>query len=299
MPVLTSAYADLQSTRFQTILVDYGKQKPRQWPLWIKSSEMDVNPTISAKISGLGMQQIKPEGQQFAPDVPIMGPNFQVSATPYGMIFSVSWEMRRDDQYRAIDEMSVSMAKGTRNRQEVQAFAIFNNAPSVPVGYDSQPLISTAHQNLDGSTFANRPATDITLSATAIQAAQLYFDLLDDDRSMPLDMAATRVLVHPSNRYLARELFGSSGKPQTADNDMNSLLPDALTWGFARFLVRTQDWFVMASMAESDAEFLWRDHPRARIFDDPFIEAEDRTIYQRFATRVGDAHWIYGSSVGY
>ena len=55
----------------------------------------------------------------------------------------------------------------------------------------------------------------------------------------------------------------------------------------------------MAPIEEVDLEFMWRDRPRSRTFDDPFIEASDHTVYQRFATRVGDWRGVYGSSVGF
>jgi hypothetical protein len=64
-------------------------------------------------------------------------------------------------------------------------------------------------------------------------------------------------------------------------------------------MTRKQDWTLSAPMMESDVEFMWRDRPRARTFDDPFIEASDHTVYQRFAMRLGDWRWTYGSSVGF
>lgn len=299
MPAVTSAFADLLSTKFQTFLVNVGKEYPRMWPMWIKSTDMETNPYISEKISGMGQQQIKPEGQQFQPDLPIPGPNFQVTATPYGQLFSVTWEMWRDDKYGVMGTMWEDMGRSNRFRQEVQAFSIFNNGFSVATGYDNATLYNTAHVDLDGTTQANRPSPDVTISQTAIQAMNINFDMLNDERSRPMNVRATRIMAHPTNRYLLRELLGSSGKPVTADNDTNALIEDDMRWGVVRYLTRTQDWFGLAPIQECDAEFMWRDRPRARTFDDPFIEAADHTVYQRFATRVGDWRWTYGSTVGY
>jgi hypothetical protein len=302
MPAVTSAFADLLSTKFQTFLVNTGKEYRRLWPEWFKQVDMDTNPYISEKISGMGQQYVKPEGQQFQPDLPIIGSSFQVTATPYGQLFSVTWEMWRDDKYGVMGEMWSDMARSNRFRQEVQAFSMMNNAFSVNTGYDNLPLCSNAaapHPDLDGTTQVNRPTPDIALSQTGIQAGQINFDNLNDERSRPQDVAATRLLINPANRYLARELLGSSGKPQNADNDMNALLNDGLEWGVSRYLTRTQDWFLLAPMDQSDAEFMWRDRPRSRSFDDPFIEAADHTVYQRFATRIGDWRWAYGATLGY
>lgn len=298
MPAVTSAFADLTKTNFQTYLVNVGKEYPRTWPRWFKSVDMETNPYISNKISGMGVQQAKPEGMQFQPDLPITGSSFSVTATPFGQLFSVTWEMWRDDKYGVMGEMWADMARSNRFRQEVQVFLILNNAFSVATGYDATNLCSTSHADLDGTTQANRPTVDVTLSQTGIQAGLINFDGLNDDRSRPQSVYPTRLAIQQTNRFLARELIGSNGKAQTANNDMNALLNEELNWGTIRFLTRLQDWFLMAPIEESDAELMWRDRPRARTFDDPFIEAADHTVYQRFATRVGDWRWIYGSSVG-
>jgi len=299
MPAVTSAFAALLSTQYQTFLVNTGKEYPRIWPTWFKSMDMDTNPYISDKISGAPAEPVKPEGQQFVPVLPTLGASFQVTATPYGFLFSVTWEMWRDDKYGVMGEMWSSMARNNRTRQEVQAFSLINNGFSVNTGYDNVTLFNTAHPNLDGSTQANRPSPDVTLSQLGIQAGQTNFDGLNDENSLPINVAATRLLIQQTNRYLARELLGSSGKTGTADNDTNALLADGLQWGVSRFLTRTQDWVLMGPIEEVDLEFMWRDRPRSRTFDDPFIEASDHTVYQRFATRAGDYRNTYGSSVGF
>lgn len=300
MPAVTSAFAALLSTQYQTFLVNVGKEYPRIWPQWFKSMDMETNPYISDKITGMPAQQVKPEGQQFVPGLPTLGSSFQVTATPYGQLFSITWEMWRDDKYGVMGEMWSSMARNTRTRQEVQAFSLLNNGFSVATGYDAATFFNTAHVNTgDNATQANRPNPDVALSQLAIQAAQVNFDGLNDENSLPINVAASRLLIHQTNRYLARELLGSSGKTGTADNDTNALIADGLEWGISRYLTRTQDWFLMAPMNEVDMEFMWRDRPRARTFDDPFIEASDHTVYQRFATRAGDWRGGYGSTLGF
>ena len=307
MPAVTSAFADLLSTKFQTFLVNKGKAVPRLWPQWIASEEMTTNPYISEKISGMPAQMVKPEGVQFTSGQPTIGGSFQVTATPYGQIFSITWELYRDDKYGVMGQMWSSMAQNTRTRQEVQAFGgLINNAFSTNSGYDAQPFFTavtssagSGHPDLDGTYQGNRPSPDVTLSQTAVQAAMVNFDLLNDELSLPINYTGKRLLVHPSNRYLAKEMFGSGGKIQTADNDMNSLWGDGLYWGTCRFITRTQDWAVFADMEDTDVQVMWRDHPRSRAFDDPFIEAMDNTNYQRFAVRSGDWRGGYGSSTGY
>lgn len=298
MPAMTNGFADYLSTKWQKVLVNVGKEKPLLYPRAVRVEDMDTNPFLSVKISGMGQMPQKPEGQQFVADLPIPGGNFSVTALPFGMLFSVTYEMWRDDLYGVMMDMWADMGRSARFRQEVQAWSMYNNAFGTATGYDATSLISTSHANLDGSIQSNRPTTDVTLSQTAIQAGQLNFRLLNDDRSRPLNAEPVRLTIHPTNIPLAREILGSNGKAGQITNDTNALLPDELTWMPSRFLTRTQDWFLEIPVDECDKILYWRDRPKSRNFDDPFTEAADFTVYERMATWVGDWRGSYGSSVG-
>ena len=120
------------------------------------------------------------------------------------------------------------MGKSCKERQEIVGWSAFNNAFSVATGYDATDLCSTSHTDLDGTVQSNRPSPDVTISQTAIQAGLLNYDLLNDDRSLAMKINPSRLIYHSTNRWLVREILGSSGKVQTADNDGNALLPDDL-----------------------------------------------------------------------
>ena len=298
MAAVTAAFSDYLSTKWQKVLVNVQKEYPLMHPRVFRVENMDTNPYLAVKISGMPVTPYKPEGQQFVAALPIPGGNFSVTAIPFGQLFSVTWEMWRDDLYGVMMKMWADMGRSLRYRQELQAFSMLNNAFSVATGYDNTDLISTSHTDLDGTIQSNRPNPDVTLSQSAIQAGQLNFRLLNDETSRPSGIEPTRVLYHPTNTPLARELFGSSGKIQTANNEMSALLPDELTHAPIRYFVRTQDWFLMAPVEETDLVFMWRDRPRSRQFDDPFTDASDFTTYERPATFVGEWRSVYGSTIG-
>lgn len=297
-PALSNAFSDYLSTKWAKVQVAYGKTHPRMYPQVMRVQDMEVNPYLAVKISGMGTMPVKPEGTQFVFDQPIPGGNFQVTATPYGMGYSVSREMWRDDLYGVMLDMPAQMTKATLYRQEVQAWTAFNNAFSTATGYDATDLCSTSHKGLDGVVQSNRPSVDVTLSQTAIQAGLLNFETLNDDRSIPEQIAPSRLIYHPTNRWLIREILGSSGKVQTANNDPNALLPDELIGIPSRFLTRTQDWFLCASREETDIIFMWADQPMPRNFDDPFTLDANFTMYQRFGIFVGEWRSVYGSTTG-
>jgi len=299
MPATTTGFSDYLYTKWQKVLVSKGgKERPLLYPRAMRVQDMDVNPYLAVKLSGMGVMQAKAEGQQFPSDAPITGGNFSVTANPFGQLFSVTYEMWRDDRYGVMDQMWFDMRKSCRYRQEVQAWAGYNNAFSVATGYDATDLCSTSHVDLDGTIQSNRPSPDVVLSTAAIQAGQLNFRLLNDDRSRPAEGEPTRLVYHPTEIPLVRDLIGSSGAVQSANNDMNTLVPDNLYGLPARYLTRTLDWFLCLPVEESDMIFMWRDRPIARNFDDPFTMDADFTLYIRVAQFIGDWRWIYGSTTG-
>src|SRR6185312_8353785 len=114
----------------------------------------------------------------------------------------------------------------------------------------------------------------------------------------PAEGEPTRLVYHPTEIPLVRDLIGSSGLPASANNDMNTLVPDNLYGLPSRYLTRTLDWFLCLPVEESDMIFMWRDRPIARNFDDPFTMDADFTLYIRVAQFIGDWRWIYGSTTG-
>lgn len=297
-PAVTTGFSDYLSTKWQRVLVNVGKTYPTMYTMVMDVVDMDTNPWLQVKISGMGQMPVKPEGDQFVFDQPIPGGNFTTTATPFGLGFSCSFEMWRDDLYGVMMDMWMHMGKSCKERQEVVAWSAFNNAFSVATGYDATNLCSTSHTDLDVTTQSNRPTTDVTISQTAIQAGLLNFDLLNDDRSLAMKINPSRLIYHSTNRWLVREILGSSGRSVDATNAANALLPDDLMGVPSRYLTRTQDWFLAAPKDQTDIKFMWRDRPIPRNFDDPFTMDADFTLYMRPAVLIGEWRSIYGSSVG-
>src|SRR6185312_11057626 len=125
MPATTTGFSDYLSTKWQKVLVSKGgKERPLLYPRAMRVQDMDVNPYLAVKLSGMGVMQAKAEGQQFPSDAPITGGNFSVTANPFGQLFSVTYEMWRDDRYGVMDQMWFDMRKSCRYRQEVQALRV-------------------------------------------------------------------------------------------------------------------------------------------------------------------------------
>jgi hypothetical protein len=296
MPAATPGFANLLGTKFQGVLFDVGPERALEYPLWCDSRDMLVNPEIYLQASGLGAMPQKPEGEQFRRDQPILGGQVNPSAVPYGMLFEVTFEMYDDDLYDIMASQWREMGRSARFRQEVVAAALLINAfnGSFP-GYDGVALCSTAHPLLGGGTQANRGATDITFSVTGLQNMILRAEGRVNQRGLQRPVQLTRVLITPTNRFLIREVLGSSGQPQTANNDLNSMVPEALSWRVLHYLTSPNDYFAMADVSQTDLHFLWRNRPRANQFDDPYTENANFSLYQRIASYFGAYEAVEGS----
>lgn len=297
-PVTRSAFGPLLARDLRKVFYETGKERPLEYPMVFNVGTMDWNPVKDQQVAGIGTQPEKPEGSQFPLDEHVIGGSKTYTAVPYGLAIEFTWESWRDELYGVAREMVAELQRATRQRQEVQAWGILNNAFSTSfVGFTSgESLCSTAHVGLDGVSRANRPSPDVGLSVAGVQAAVLRFESMTTERGLPRLMAPTMAVLSPTNKFTAREVLGSSGKPYTADNEMNALIEEDLSWMVCHYLTTASYWFLLAAKGVHDLNFLWRDQPIFDSFDDPWSKNAVYSAYQRFATGYGAWRGVDGST---
>jgi hypothetical protein len=298
MPITRGLFSALLTPDLRRVYVETGKERPLEYPLVFNVDDMEWNPVTDRQISGLATMPAKPEGSQFALDEPILGGTRQYTAAPFGLGVEITWEMWRDELYGVMEEMVREQARASRNRQEVDAWSVLNNAFSTSfVGFTAaESLCSTAHTGLDGVSRANRPTTDVGFSVTGIQNSITRFETLTDERNLPRLMAPTMAIVAPVNKFIAREILGSAGKPYTAQNELNALVAEDLSWMVSHYKTTNTHWHLMAAKGVHDLNFLWRDHPIFDSFDDPWTKNAIFTSYQRHTRGFGAWRGVDGST---
>ncbi len=297
-PTTRGSISALLAPGLRKVYIDTGLERPLEHPYILNVDEMEWNPVTDQQVSGLGSLPSKAEGSQFDLDDIIVGGSKAYTASPFGLAVEMTWEAWRDELYGVMQEMVRELRRASHNRQEVDAFHPFNNAFSTSfVGFTAaEALCSTSHVGLDGVTRANRPSVDIGLSQTGIQNALTRFEGMTNERGLPRLMAPTTVLIHYSNKFVAREIFGSQGKPYTAQNEINALVDEDLSYMVSHFLTTSTYWFLLAAKGVHDINFLWRDHPIFDMFDDPWTKNAIATVYQRHTKGFGSWRGIDGST---
>src|SRR6266850_2188634 len=284
-PINTGGFAPLLSPEFRRVYFETGKERPEEYALWANVDNMEWNPIKDQQVAGLGTMPAKPQGTQFTFDEPILGANKEYEANPFGLAVEITWEMWRDDLYGVMRELIAGLARASRNRLEISAHSVINNAfnTSFPGFTSGESLCSTAHVTLSGQTLANRPSPDISFSITGIQNSVQRFENMVDERGLPRLLTPVMAFISPLNKFVAREILGSSGKPFTADNEINALLEEDQSWMVDHYITIQTFWFLMCAKGVHDLNFLLRDRPIFDSFDDPMTKNAVFTSYQRHA----------------
>ncbi len=298
MPTSRGAIAALVAPDLRKVYVDTGKERPLEYPLFHNVDDMEWNPITDQQVSGLGTLPSMPEGTQFGLDDIIMGGSKAYTAAPFGLAVEITWEAWRDELYGVMREMVASLARASHNRQEVDAWGVLNNAftGSFAGFTSSEALCATAHTGLDNETRANRPTIEIGLSVTGIQNSITRFEDMTDERNLPRLMAPTMALLASANKFAAREILGSGGKPYTAQNEINALVDEDLAFMVGHYITTSTYWWLTAAQGIHDINFFFRDRPIFDVFDDPWTKNAIATVYQRHIGGFGTWRGIDGST---
>lgn len=297
VPITRGSISALLSPQYRQVYFEAGEERALEYPLVFNVADMEWNPVTDQQAAGLATMPTKPEGEQFRTDALKIGGTVSYTATAYGLAVEITFEAWRDELYGTLQEMIKGLARAARYRQEVQAWAVLNNAFSGgATGFDSAQLCATSHTRLDGGTSANRPSPDISFSISGLQAATLAYETMVNERNIPQVMAGNLVVIPPQKKFVAREILGSGGVPYKADNEINALIAEDLGWMVGHYLTSTTAWFLLNKEGH-DLNFLWRDREMFDMFDDPRTKGAVATAYQRFAgTAFGSWRGVYGSS---
>ena len=256
-------------------------------------------------VGGMGIATEKTEAAAIASDNLTQGYNKILTNVSYGNGFTVSKELHDDDQYGVIKTAPKELSNSMARCVEYYCAAIFNNPTSTADAYvcaDGLALLSTAHLQLDGNTYANKPSTDIDLGISALEAAYTNMMLIEDDRSNVTPYVPKILVCHPNDMFTAKKILGSSKDPDSANNTINPLegALELIVWPY---LTDTDAWFLLTAKSErvagpSGPMLQWRQ--KADFEKDTDIDTRSATFNSMERFVCGTVNWrgVYGSTGG-
>lgn len=288
MSMVRGQYAQLMAKGLRKIFVQWNEtyQRDLEYPAIFNVESMTSAYDDELEFAGTGPTPIKFENSPVYYTSLIQGGTIRAIPLTYSLAARTSFELYDDDQYGIIKQVPKSISRSNRFTEEMVPWNIINLGFSTVKTIDGTPLFNNQHPLLGGpaatnygpglgniisaaGTYPNRPATDIDLSFAGIQLMTNQFERMIDGVGLPIVYKPKSILCAPANRFLARELLGSPGKPGTATNEINSLLGEDLGYIVGHYLTGDTPWFALCDKQYHHLKFKWRMKP-IMDFDDDF-----------------------------
>lgn len=220
-----------------------------------------------------------------------------LSMIKYGLGASISEEAIDDGKFSLVADLMRRMGRSARESQEISAMNVFNNGFSSEVCADGVAVFSSSHLLPSGGTFRNRPASYADLSVSSLETALTDFEtIFVGDSGIYYRIMPKVLLVHPSNKRLAKELIGSDLKAETANNNMNSFKEEGLVVMSSPRLTDSDAWFLLGAPSDTGLRIVSRSPIQTKSnenFDNDTVKYKSR-----YREKIGVTHGygIYGNS---
>jgi S-adenosylmethionine/arginine decarboxylase-like enzyme len=211
-----------------------------------KAYEEDVG------LSSFGLASVKPEGSPIAYDSERQAFTTRYNHVVYALGFIITREMYEDDQYDVVSKRkATALARSMRQTKEIIGANVLNRATTAGyTGGDGVVLLSTAHVNVMGANWANKPTTDADLSEAALEDASIAIAAFRDDRGLLIAAKPRKLVIPPALQFEAKRILGSEGRVGTDNNDLNAvktmgIIPSVVV---NHYLTDSDAWFILTDV---------------------------------------------------
>lgn len=301
---LRNQYGDLYGSTMLPVLEELFRAEMQRHPsrreqiFKMVSTDRDI--WQSSEIHDMDLFDLIPEGQNYTFKRAKQGANKTLSVVKYGLGFSVSEEMIDDGKFDLVADMTRKLARSGMESQEIAAMNVINNGFVSETSADGSPIYYTAHALPSGLTFRNELSTTSDLSATSLeQMLQDFETQFVGDSGIIYNLKPRLLIVHPSNKRLAKELIGSELKADyvvtstgtTNINNMNSFAEEGLIVVSSPHISDPDSWFLHAMPEETGMRIVVRKPLETKAAGADVGFASDSIYYKsRFREVIGCTH---------
>lgn len=219
---------------------------PDLWKELYSQHKSDKAVEYVIEMQGLGLGQLKPEGNPVA-----LGEmkQFQESAfinQTYGIGFVITREALKDNQYPdQFPQQALNLRTSLSTVKNTNAAALFNNAfNALSTGADGSSLASTTHATAIGTlsnTFTDNPG----LNESSIEDAITIIKGWTNAAGLRINTNALKLLVPTAGGFQASRLLNSQYRMDTGDNTISAIVHDKyIPGGFVsnQFILNPKFW---------------------------------------------------------
>jgi hypothetical protein len=211
-------------------------------------------------MSGFGAAQTKGEGAPVAYDSGQEAWVARYQHITVALAFSLTKEAEEDGLYGSLGgKYAKSLAHSMRYTKELHGANVLNNGfSSSYTGGDGKALFATDHPLTGGGTFANKLTTAADLSETSLEDALIAIDGFVNERGIPIQAQAKKLIVPRQLRYVASRILKSEFRTGTGDNDINAIYhTDAVSGGYCvnHYLSDADAWYIKTDCMDGMKHF--------------------------------------------
>ena len=277
--------------------IEYGRYEDEHAEIYeTESSERSFEEEV--KLSGFGAAPVKAEGSAISYDNAQESFTARYNHETVAMGFSITEEAMEDNLYDSLSaRYTKALARGMAYTKQTKAAALLNTGFTTFNSGDGVTLFNTAHPTVEGSTNANRPATDADLNETSLEQAVIDIAAFTDERGLLIAARPRRLVIPPALMFVATRLLETTQRVGTADNDINALnsngsIPEGYTVN--HYLTDNDAFFITTDVPNGMKHFV-RTAMQTGMdgdFDTGNVRYKAR---ERYSFGVSDPLGIYGS----
>jgi hypothetical protein len=241
-------------------------------------------------MSGFGAAPVKQEGAGVTYDEASEGYVSRYVFETIALAFALTEEAGEDDLYGDLgSQMSKALARSMKYTKNVKGANILNNGFTSGTGGDGVYLFSASHPLQGGGTYSNLLSTSADLSETSLEDMLIQIGDAVDDRSLPIQLTAKKLIIPTELQFTAQRLLKSEGRVGTADNDINALKSmNLIGGGFSQnvYLTDPDAWFISTD-APDGLKYI------ERVALKKALEGDFETSNMRYKTR---ERYVFGWS---
>lgn len=254
------------------------------------------------KLSGFGAAPVKEEGERIAYDTAQeMFIVWYIHET-IALGFSVTEEAVEDNLYEKLSaRYTKALARAMAHTKQVKAAFPLNNAfatTNFSAG-DAKALCATDHPLANGGTVRNVLSTAADLSETSLEQAVIDIAAFTDDRGLLIAAMPKRLIISPTQQFVATRLLETELRSGSADNDVNALrtngaIPEGYRINHYLSSSTPKNWFLITDIPDGMKHFVRA--PLKTGMDPDFDTGNMRyKARERYSFGVSDYLGIFGS----
>lgn len=284
MPMVTGGFAHLLEKDFKKIYFDNYMAAPSQYRDIANMSSENSHSIKEGTMSGLKAFQMLHESQATPFDEFKWNAYREKYFTEYGLGLQVSNILYEDDQTGHMKKGIAELGKAAGYTKDLRFWDVLNSgSTNLRLGFDGLPLFSAVHPLMATSGLTQSNVVNGTLSKSILETAINRFSYLQSDKGTPIIKIPKVLWIPYQQRWRAKELLMSALDPETANNTINTLYDEGITYRISRFLTDANACFLCAANNEHDLRFITRREIQFESHDDPNTRAAIFSGHMRFA----------------